>query len=48
LIRKGVRNLSKISAHERQQMRKQRYAMKNQRKAAWGMQVSLAGVPINR
>jgi hypothetical protein len=48
LITKGIRNLSKISAHERQQMRKQRYAMKNQRKAAWGMKVSLAGVPLSR
>jgi hypothetical protein len=47
LVVGGATELSKIQA-SRAQNRIERYAMKNQRRARWGMQVSLAGVPLTR
>jgi len=47
LIIGGATQLSKIKA-QREQNRKDRYAMKNQRNARWGMQVAIAGVPLRR
>ena len=47
LIVGGAKALSKIEAH-RMERREDRYAMKSQKRARWGMQVSVAGVPLNR
>ena len=47
LIVGGARALSKIEA-KRMERRQDRYAMKSQKRVHWGMQVSVAGVPLSR
>jgi len=47
LIVNGASELSKIEAR-RTKNTAERYAMRSQRKARWGMKVSLAGIPVSR
>jgi hypothetical protein len=47
LIVNGAAELSRIEAR-RTKNTAERYAMRSQRKARWGMKVSLAGIPVSR